>query len=250
MKNISEDTSPTDATHTFYKSPGTASLYKGKVTKFYVVVVGHESGIFLRWDECQQAVTGFLSPCFKKLGSLPLALEFLIMKAHCLGDATNITSPRAPTLHLAGLSLADGSASQMKSSMSGATNQPSTSAPCSCHADVSTPQNPSAHAWRMPTGPSTSSTNLASIYQHICEINGVNGVVLQLHFDNTPLPSFGPMADWYLQAHGYIVKALLHVAYAHDMSFLGQDFADKGMARAKVFFLWGLITAEDSPPDV
>lgn len=49
MKKISQDTSPTDAARIFYKSPGTASLFNGTVTKFYVVVVGHESGIYLRW---------------------------------------------------------------------------------------------------------------------------------------------------------------------------------------------------------
>ncbi|KAG1869963.1 hypothetical protein F4604DRAFT_1926745 [Suillus subluteus] len=254
MKKISQDTSPTDAARIFYKSPGAASLFNGTVTKFYVVVVGHESGIYLQWDECQEAVNGFSSPCFKKVESLPSALEFLITKAHCLGDATDITSPRAPTLNLAGLSLTDGSASRMKSPMSGAINQPSASTLHTSYADVSTIQNPSARAWRMPTGPATSNTNITPIYQHIREINGLNGVVLQPHFDDTPLPSFGPMADWYLQAHGYTAKALLHIAYAHDMSSSGQDFvdklADKGMARAEAFFLWGLITAEDSPPDV
>ncbi|KAG1745380.1 uncharacterized protein EDB91DRAFT_1246243 [Suillus paluster] len=257
MRNISEDTSPTDAARTFYKLPGAASLYKGMSNKFYVIVVGHESGIFLKWEECHQAVAGFSSPCFKKLGSLPAALEFLITKAHRLGDAIDIASLCAPTLNLAGLSLASRSTSRTKSSMSSSISdatvhidQPSTSA----HVDISTTQNPSARAWRMPTGPSTSGTNSAPVYQHIHEINGVSGAVLQPHFDDTPLPSFGPMADWYLQAHGYTVKALLHVAYAHDMTSSAQDFvdqlADKGMARAEAFFLWGLITAQDSPPDV
>lgn len=66
------------------------------------------SDTFVCRDECQEAVNGFSSPYFKKVESLPSALEFLITKAHRLGDATDITSPRAPTLNLAGLSLTDG----------------------------------------------------------------------------------------------------------------------------------------------
>ncbi|KAG2119869.1 uncharacterized protein F5147DRAFT_767331 [Suillus discolor] len=169
------------------------------------------------------------------------------MKTHRLGDATDIASPCAPTLNLAGLSLTNRSPSRM---MSGTMDQPS----ASVYLDGSTPQNFSLCAWRMLTCPPTSDTNSAPIYQHIREINGVSGVALQLHFDDTPLLSFGPMADWYLQAHGYTVKALLHVAYAHDMSSSAQDFVDKltdkGMARAEAFFLWGLITTEDSPSGV
>jgi hypothetical protein len=98
----------------------------------------------------------------------------------------------------------------------------------------------------MPTNASTPTPK--TTYQHVREIDGICGTLDQPQFDDTPLPSFGHIADWYLQAHGYTSKALLHIAYAHDRSSSCQDFvtaiAAKGMPMAEAVFLWGLITPD------
>ncbi|KAG2347641.1 hypothetical protein BDR05DRAFT_996723 [Suillus weaverae] len=98
----------------------------------------------------------------------------------------------------------------------------------------------------MPTNPSVPTPKV--IYQHIHEIDGITDDLDKPQFDDTPLPSFGLIADWYLQAHGYTSKVLLHIAYAHDTSSSCQDFvmsiATKGMPMAEAVFLWGLITAD------
>jgi hypothetical protein len=48
MKNIADSATPIDAALTFYRDPVVAELFKGH-KKFYAVVIGHESGIFLSW---------------------------------------------------------------------------------------------------------------------------------------------------------------------------------------------------------
>ncbi|KAG1789130.1 uncharacterized protein HD556DRAFT_1447195 [Suillus plorans] len=116
----------------------------------------------------------------------------------------------------------------------------------------SSPTQNLTRTWRMPANASIPSTPKA-IYQHIREIDGICGALDQPQFDDTPLPSFSPVADWYLQAHGYTSKALLHIACAHDTSSSCQDFvmaiATKGMPIAEAVFLWGLITSDDRVAD-
>ncbi|KAG2360204.1 hypothetical protein BDR07DRAFT_1487321 [Suillus spraguei] len=113
------------------------------------------------------------------------------------------------------------------------------------HLPLSPTRNPT-RAWRIPANASIPTP--MAIYQHICEIDGICGALDQPRFDDTPLPSFSLIADWYLQAHGYTSKALLHIAYTHDMSSSCQEFvmaiAAKGMPMAEAVFLWGLITAD------
>jgi hypothetical protein len=64
----------------------------------------------------------------------------------------------------------------------------------------------------------------APIYQYVHEINGNCHTITQLLYDNTPVPSFGSLAGWYLLAHGYTPHALLHISHALDMSTTAADF--------------------------
>jgi hypothetical protein len=62
------------------------------------------------------------------------------------------------------------------------------------------------------------------------------------------LPSFeglGVMADQYLQAHGYVASAVLHIVAARNIANCGNDFTEylctKGMPTTEAEFLWNLI---------
>lgn len=77
---------------------------------------------------------------------------------------------------------------------------------------------------------------------------------MEPEYDDTPLPSFGPIADWYFQSHGFSTQALLHIAHAHDTSQVAMDFVKvlsrKGMPSSEAFFLWGLIAGDVANPPV
>ncbi|KAG1882120.1 hypothetical protein F4604DRAFT_1991831 [Suillus subluteus] len=188
MRDITDNATPVDAALTFYHDPVVAGLFKGH-KKFYTVVIGHESGIFLYWEDCRHAVTGFSSPCFKKLTSLADALEFLITKAHRLGNTTDISSPRASALQslfFQNLSLDDDSLGDAPNTLGDAPNMSNINLP-------PPPTRNSTCAWRMPTNASTPTPK--TIYQHVCEIDSICGTLDQPQFDDTPLPSFGHIAD-------------------------------------------------------
>ncbi|KAG2364321.1 hypothetical protein BDR07DRAFT_1375130 [Suillus spraguei] len=232
MQDIHDDTTPVDAARIFHQSADVAVLLEGEVAKFYMVLVGYQSGIFLSWPERQASVLGFLKPVYKKEHNLQDALEWMITKAHHLGDARDLPSLWGFSLTLSHLSLND-----------------HRDAPSSPHVPPVTSCVP--HAWKKPAAPSTSTDSSKSpesplLYQYLQEINVICGELHQLLFDDTPMPSFGAMADWYLQAHGYTMRAILHIAYAHDSSTLCTEFVkaitDKGMPVTEAHFLWGLIT--------
>ncbi|KAG0697179.1 hypothetical protein DFH29DRAFT_1003968 [Suillus ampliporus] len=66
--------------------------------------------------------------------------------------------------------------------------------------------------------------------------------------DSTPLPSFGFLADNYLQAHGYTMRALLHVQHAVYTSDSHEQFSRalslQGMPITEATFLWNLISMD------
>ncbi|KAG2156989.1 hypothetical protein DEU56DRAFT_905664 [Suillus clintonianus] len=83
------------------------ALYVAKIwtRKFYAVVVGHESGIYFTWAECQLAVNGFSKPVYKKLASFSEALEWFITKGHRVGNATNQCSRKSTPIAQRGATL-------------------------------------------------------------------------------------------------------------------------------------------------
>ena len=44
---------------------------------FYAVARGHQTGIFLTWDECQKNTKGFPKPSFRKFNSREEAQDFI-----------------------------------------------------------------------------------------------------------------------------------------------------------------------------
>lgn len=119
---------------------------------------------------------------------------------------------------------------------------------------TSSPQ--SSRAWRT-AAPAHSSTSLEAsgtskprVYQAVRELSGVQSA----HYeppphDDTPMPSFGDLADSYLQSHGFTLRAVLCIAHAVDTSKSGQEFVDeiseRGLAISEARWLWMLITGDD-----
>jgi hypothetical protein len=64
-----------------------------------------------------------------------------------------------------------------------------------------------------------------------------------------PMPSFGDLADSYLQSHGFTLHAVLCIARAVDTSKSGWEFVDeisgRGLAISEACWLWVLITGDD-----
>lgn len=103
--------------------------------------------------------------------------------------------------------------------------------------------------WRVPQAESqalpSNQPPIRPVYQHIREISGIRGSVSEPVFDDTPLPSFGELADHYLQTHGYSVHAILTIAHVLDTTATCMDFVNaissRGMPVMEVYFLWALI---------
>ncbi|KAG2743898.1 hypothetical protein P692DRAFT_20746194, partial [Suillus brevipes Sb2] len=88
------------------------------------------------------------------------------------------------------------------------------------------------------------------VYQVVRELYGVQSA----HYeppphDDTPMPSFGDLADSYLQSHGFTLHAVLCIAHAVDTSKSGREFIDeisgRGLAISEARWLWMLITGDD-----
>ncbi|KAG6369146.1 hypothetical protein JVT61DRAFT_1405 [Boletus reticuloceps] len=97
----------------FFTSPVVSNVLDESVKRFYVVVTGRQLGIFLTW--C----------LFQKLKTLNEAIEFLITKAHRLGNATDHSSLLQLVLLMAGATIgSDGvNVSSVSSSSSGSTTR-------------------------------------------------------------------------------------------------------------------------------
>ncbi|KAG2101884.1 uncharacterized protein F5147DRAFT_776540 [Suillus discolor] len=274
IENINDDTPAIDAACIFYQSADVAALLKDEVMKFYMVLVGYQSGIFLSWLECNASVSGFSIPVFKKEHNLQDALEWIITKGHRLGNARDLASPAGPSLTFPRLSLNDDrdvpSSPHISLTSPASTREMTPSNPCtlpaisastrvvlsSPRASPLTPHVPSACAWKKPAATSRSTTILSPesplLYQYLREIDGIYGELCQPLFNDTPMLSFGLMADWYLQAHGYMAKAILHITCAHNSSASCIEFVKAvtdGMPIAEAHFLWGLITCDNAFTD-
>ena len=92
-----------------------------------------------------------------------------------------------------------------------------------------------------------------TVYKHIRSLDKIVGAIhghpgIRPSHDPS-LPSFGDVADNYLQAHGYNLSALYHIQHAltlgHSHSFINY-LASRGMAWTEAEYLWDLIhTAAD-----
>ncbi|KAG1745410.1 uncharacterized protein EDB91DRAFT_1080329 [Suillus paluster] len=177
MKNISDKTTHINAALTFYHDPIVAGLFSGS-KKFYIVVIGHESGIFLSWH-----IIWVMLPISQVHALLPYKVSRF---------KVSLDNEFHQTLHLKVLMRA---------------------------------------------------IRLTFIFH--CHPPKIPHV----------LEEYLPMPQYLHQrlftstyAHGYTLKALLHIAHAHDMSSSCQEFvmaiAAKGMPMAEAVFLWGLIAAD------
>lgn len=114
-----------------------------------------------------------------------------------------------------------------------------------------TPKAP--HTWRTMTPGSVSHAISASpcVHQFIRELSGITGAHYQASpHDDTPLPSFGDMADGYLQSHGYTARAVLCIAHAVEVSQSGEDFvrdiSGRGLSVTEARWLWQIITGDNT----
>lgn len=101
---------------------------------------------------------------------------------------------------------------------------------------------------------STPSTPTAAdpvtIYKHNRGLGGIISSISRapalIHENDASIPTLGPAADRYLQAHGYNLSALLHISHAYEQSdsqvgrFLGY-LTSRGMPWTEAEYLWELI---------
>lgn len=86
------------------------------------------------------------------------------------------------------------------------------------------------------------------VHQMVRELGCITGIIYErpAHEDDTPIPSFGDLADTYIYAHGFTHRAILGIKHAHDMALTCREFAGilvgKGMPWTEAAFLWCLIT--------
>ena len=66
-------------------------------TSYYVVKHGRKPGIYNSWNECQQQVSGFSSPVFRKFNTLETAQQFLNSTGN---DKSNKLITKTIKLHL------------------------------------------------------------------------------------------------------------------------------------------------------
>jgi hypothetical protein len=109
------------------------------------------------------------------------------------------------------------------------------------------PDHQQPTTWRLPDHSQTQSSNQSPVYSYIREISGIQHAIPHLlPLDSTPLPSFGFLADNYLQAHGYTMRALLHIQHAVHTSDSHKHFSRalslQGMPVTEATFLWNLIS--------
>lgn len=96
----------------------------------------------------------------------------------------------------------------------------------------------------------TSSHAPRRVYQYMRELSGIQSTLYSPPpADDTPLPSFGDVADSYLEAHGYSSRALLCIQHALDISVSGQQFVDdisgRGLPVTEARWLWFIITGDN-----
>lgn len=97
----------------------------------------------------------------------------------------------------------------------------------------------------------TTVTRPGVIFVHIRNLEGIiSSLAAPPPWDDTPLPFLGNVATEYLQAHGYNVSSVLHVAAAFQAAATSDDFAltlaQKGLPILEGRFLWHLIQFDSS----
>ncbi|KAG1873165.1 hypothetical protein F4604DRAFT_1925659 [Suillus subluteus] len=227
----------------------------GTLQGFYGVLRGHEIGIYTKWKDCHQMVSGYHNPMFKKFETFTDAVAWMIMKGKYvdgkpIGSKIGIvkeTIVESPVVEVSNLSL--DSPKSLLSTVSSILGEPP--APLLI-VDTSTPRR--TRAWRtlMDTHPSltTSSHAPQQVYQYMRELSGIQSTLYSPPPDDILLPSFGDVPDSYLEAHGYSSRALLCVQHALDVSVSGQQFVDnlsgRGLPVAEAWWLWFIITGDNN----
>ncbi|KAG1766624.1 hypothetical protein EV702DRAFT_1204090 [Suillus placidus] len=284
MAKISKDMSPIEAGQVFRTSNTAIIVLRPTVAGFYIVVIGYQCGIYLSWHDCEVNVTGYRSPLFKKVTTFAEAMEWFITKGGraVRENNTAVTMKLAPQPsssqvlpttpikktrreHL-NTSLGNSApplmidSPSLSSSLSSLSISPATCSPGHYWRYRATSENPQPTTWQLPEHPQpttwrlpdhsqTQSSNQSPIYSYIREISGIQRAIPHLQpLDSTPLPSFGFLADNYLQAHGYTVRALLHIQHAVHTSDSHEHFARtlslQGMPVTEAMFLWTLISMD------
>ncbi|KAG1858514.1 hypothetical protein F4604DRAFT_1931047 [Suillus subluteus] len=267
MSDLTQLTPATNAARAFSTSAvakntlKTLSSYFPQITRCYSVVSGHQTGIFLSWPDCKQAVDGYRSAIYIKFTCFSTAMAWLILRGEeDLNISANIN--KVPTNSssddsddtdtsftvvkaqhgLSSLTLTDHS--QTLSSTLSTISSLTLSTSSSSHSTFYTQRSPTREVER-------------PVHQFIRELRCITGIIYErpADEDNTLIPSFGDLADAYIYAHGFTHRAILGIQHAYDMASTCRDFVGiligKGMPWTEATFLWHLITGikDDSEDD-
>ncbi|KAG1798353.1 uncharacterized protein BJ212DRAFT_1305756 [Suillus subaureus] len=208
--------------HTFMDSDAAQGMlqkehWDGTLQGFYGVLRGHEIGIYTKWKDCHQLVSGYHNPMFKKFETFTDTVIWMIMKGKYIegkpiGGKIDLMKEKVVELPVVKgmnyvLSALDVYLTVIYSIKS--LPQPS--------------KEPSFNLW---------------VYQYMWELSSIQST---LHSpppaNDTPLPSFGDIPDSYLEAHGYSSHALLCIQHALDIS--------RGLPVAEAWWLWFIITGDN-----
>ncbi|KAG2128013.1 hypothetical protein DEU56DRAFT_915617 [Suillus clintonianus] len=273
MAEISNDMSPMEAGQVFRTSNTAIVVLRPNVAGFYVVVIGYQCGIYLSWRDCKVNVTGYQSPLFKKLTTFTEAMEWFITKGGraVRQNNTAVTMELAPQPSSSQVlpttpikktrrervktSLGDSApplmidSPSLSSSLSSLSISPATEHLQPTPTTWQLPDHPQPTTWWLPDHSQTQSSNQSPIYSYIREISGIQRAIPHpLPLDSNPLPSFGFLADIYLQAHGYTMRALLHGQHAVHTSDSHEHFSRalslQCMPITEAMFLWNLISMD------
>ncbi|KAG1904841.1 uncharacterized protein F5891DRAFT_1184254 [Suillus fuscotomentosus] len=229
--------------------------WEGTLQGFYGVLRGHEIGIYTKWKDCHQLVSGYRSPMYKKFETFTDAVAWMIMKGKCIdgrpiGSKIGLMKEKvveSPVVEVSNLSLDP--PKKLLSTVSSILGE--SSAPPLAF-NTSTPRRPRAWRTLADNHPSlaTSSNAPVRVYQYMRELSGIQSTLYSPPpADDTPLPSFGDIPDSYLEAHGYSSRALLCIQHALDVSMSGQQFVNnlssRGLPVAEARWLWFIITGDN-----
>ncbi|KAG1871912.1 hypothetical protein C8R48DRAFT_670344 [Suillus tomentosus] len=196
---------------------------EGTLQGFYGVLRGHEIGIYTKWKDCHQLVSGYRNLMFKKFETFMDTVAWMIMKGKCIdgkpiGGKIGLMKEKvveSPVVEVSNLSL---------------------DPPKRLLSTVSSILGESSAPLR--------------VYQYVWELSGIQSTLYSPPpADDTPLPSFGDIPDSYLEAHGYSSRALLCIQHTLDVSMSGQQFVNnlssRGLPVAEAWWLWFIITGDN-----
>ncbi|KAG1793644.1 uncharacterized protein HD556DRAFT_1443435 [Suillus plorans] len=267
LKDINEFTPPPDAARLFLNSDMAQGVLRRDlqchaIQGFYVVIYGFTPGIYTTWEDCHGAVSGYNNAKYKKLTTFAEAMSWMILKGKKLNEEEPVCTTRAAVLNSSESGFKPSSTSHGTETTRSAALQARLifDSKSSSHRQSSaslganlmvTPKAP--HTWRTMTPGSVSHAISASpcVHQFIRELSGITGAHYQASpHDDTPLPSFGDMADGYLQSHGYTARAVLCIAHAVEVSQSGEDFvrdiSGRGLSVTEARWLWQIITGDNT----